>query len=79
MPDINILSGEPDFAGPEPGVRKGKYKAAGKFKLILIFGLLSISIIILIIISHVELHNKTVLTVQLIGFMPYINFQPTFN
>ena len=51
---------------------------AGKFKSIFIFGLLSISIIILIIISHVELHNKTLFTVQQF-FMPYLNFQPIFN
>ena len=36
---------------------------AKKFKFILIFGILSLSIRILIIISHVELHNKIVLTV----------------
>ena len=29
LPDINLLSGKPDFAGPEPVVRKGKYQAAG--------------------------------------------------
>ena len=52
---------------------------AEKFKLIIIFGLLSISIIILIIMSHVELHNKTVFTVQLTVFMPYLNLQLIFN
>ena len=42
---------------------------AGKFKLIIIFGFLTILIIMSIIISHAELHNKTVFTVQLTVFM----------
>ena len=41
---------------------------AEKFKFILIFGLLSLSIIILIIISHVELHNKIVFNYFLANF-----------
>ena len=53
--------------------------AAGKFKFILIFGLLSLSIIILIIISHVELHNKIVCTVQLTVFVTHLNFQLIFG
>ena len=68
----------PDFAGYQSiirlagfcrtgtAVRRVKYKAAGtagNFKFILFFGVLSLSIIILIIISHVELHNKIVFTV----------------
>ena len=49
------------LAGPEPVVREGKYKAAGtcrnvpdlagKFKFILIIGILSLSIIMLILIT----------------------------
>ena len=65
LPDINLISGEPDFAGPEPvfgGRNIRQPELAGNFKFILIFGLLSLSIIILIIISHVELHNKIVFT-----------------
>ena len=56
------MAAGPDFSGPEMVVRKDKYKAAGifrnvsdlagKFKLILIIGLLSLSIMMLILISH---------------------------
>ena len=70
-----IWATRPDFAGyqsiirlagPEPvfgGWNIRQPKLAGNFKFVLIFGLLSLSIIILIIISHVELHNKIVFTV----------------
>ena len=60
FPDVNLLSG---FCWTGTGVWRVKYKAAGKFKLILIFGILSLSIIILIIISNVALHNKIAFTV----------------
>ena len=50
-----------DFAGPEPVVSRGNIicrnvpDVAGKFKLILIIALFSLSIMIFILISHVEL------------------------
>ena len=69
---VALLAAGPGFAGYQSiirlagfcrtgtGVRKVEYKAAGNFKCNLIFGLLSLAIIILIIISHVELHNNIV-------------------
>ena len=41
--------------------------------------LLPFLIVILIILSHEELQNKTVFAVQLTVFVPYLNFQPIFN
>ena len=67
---VALLAAGPGFVGYQSilrlagfyrtgtGVWRVEYKAA--FKFIFIFGLLSLSIIILIIISHVELHNNIV-------------------